>query len=318
MILFVTTADHRYTLTGAIPQWRLRRRARVVSYDWLFRQSAIRAGAVVFTDFDRLRHYELVAAGSIYRQLRDGGIKVFNDPAKARQRYDLLHHLHAEKLNHFRAYRAIPCPMPERFPVFLKGETDHGQDFERLIADQATLQRSIEEIENQGVSLRNLLVIEFANTPIRENVYQRWTVYRIGDAMIAGNPVGEASPFVKYGTPGLTTGPEFEALARWMRENPDAEILKRAFDIARIDYGRADYGNDDGSIAIYEINTNPKIGTRLPNLHAEFLQASRESLDAVLAAIVALDGRDRTVRLDHGKGWFSRLRFRAGFFLKMP
>ena len=317
MILFVTTADHTYTLNEAL-RLASGRPARVVTYNWLFRQLTIRAACVVFTDFDRLRHYELAAAGRLFRQIRDAGIKVLNDPAKARQRYDLLHHLHAAGLNRFRAYRAIPRPVPQRFPVFIKSETDHGQDFDFLIADQAELDQTLERIEADGISLRNLLVIEFANTPVRDTVYQRRTVYRIGDTFIAGNPVGEDSPFVKYGTPGLTSDEEFDALAEWMRANPDAETLKRAFEIARIDYGRADYGNDDGSFAIYEINTNPKIGTRLPDKHADFLRASQESLQAVIDAIVALDGEDRTVHLQHDKKWFSRLRFRAGFFLKMP
>lgn len=317
MILFVTTADHTYTLTEAL---RLARGcpARAVTYDWLFRQSTIRAACVIFTDFDRLRHYELAAAGRLFRQMRDAGIRVLNDPAKARQRYDLLHHLRQAGMNRFRAYRAITRPEPGRFPVFIKSETDHGQDFDFLIPDQAEVERTLERIETDGVSLRNLLVIEFANTPVRDAVYRRYTVYRIGETFIAGNPVGEDSPFVKYGTPGLTGDEELETLAQWMRTNPDVETLKQAFEIARIDYGRADYGNDDGSIAIYEINTNPKIGTRLPDNNAEFLRASQESLQAVIDAIVALDGEDRTVHLQHKKKWFSRLRFRAGFFLKMP
>ncbi len=33
----------------------------------------------------------------------------------------------------------------------------------------------------------------------------------------------------------------------------------RAFDLANIEYGRADYGMVDGAVQIYEINTNLKI-----------------------------------------------------------
>jgi hypothetical protein len=52
-----------------------------------------------------------------------------------------------------------------------------------------------------------------------------------------------------------------EASAReeleYIETNPHEEILRRAFDLAGIDYGRADYGVVDGRVEIWEINTNP-------------------------------------------------------------
>lgn len=318
MILFVTTARHRYTLKQIIPGKLGRGAGRVVSYDWLFTQSSIRASAVVFTDFDRLRHYELVAAAAIYRQLRDQGVRVLNDPAKARQRFDLLHCLAEAGINRFRAYKAALGPKPKRFPVFVKCESNHVQDFPDLIADQAALDCALGDIEDAGASLRDLLVIEFANSPIRESVYLRKTVYRIGDRILSGNPVVEDGPFVKYGTLGLAVEDDFERLADWMRNNPELEALGHVFDLARIEYGRADYGIDGDGLAIYEINTNPQIGLSVPKVHAGFHAASMESVEAVVNAIRALGGDTKTARIVHNQAWFSRFEFHAGFVLKMP
>ena len=44
-----------------------------------------------------------------------------------------------------------------------------------------------------------------------------------------------------------------------MRTLRHAEVVQRAFGIARIDYGRADFGLVAGKVQIYEINTNPQV-----------------------------------------------------------
>lgn len=318
MILFVTTAFHRYTLSRTARQTIGRGVLQVVSYDWLFRQPAIRASCVIFTDFDRLRHFELAEAGRCYRQLREGGIHVLNDPARARQRHDLLHTLHAAGVNRFQAWQAVLRPKPDRFPVFVKCETDHRQAFDELIADQPALDRKLDEIEADGMSLRDLLVIEFANEPIRDDVFHRKTVYRVGDRIIPGVPVVEDKPFVKYGRIEVAREEDFVTFAEWMRSNPEGEQLRRVFDIARIDYGRADYVSGPEGLAVFEINTNPTVRARFPEQNAAFLKVARDRFDELTEAIRSLDGEDRTVSLDRGKARSSRLRLVAGFFLKMP
>jgi hypothetical protein len=40
---------------------------------------------------------------------------------------------------------------------------------------------------------------------------------------------------------------------------PYSETVWRAFEIASIAYGRADFGIADGRVQIYEINTNPSV-----------------------------------------------------------
>ena len=44
-----------------------------------------------------------------------------------------------------------------------------------------------------------------------------------------------------------------------MQTNPHEAELRAIFKLARIDYGRIDYGIKDGQIQVWEINTNPML-----------------------------------------------------------
>ncbi len=296
----------------------LRSQVKVKSYDWLFRQSGIRAAACVFTDFDRLRHFELLMAGQLYQQLQQGGIRVLNDPARSCQREQLLHRLHQAGLNRFRAYPATQDPRPAQFPVFLKCVSHHDQDFNDLIYDQESLDKRLEEVQASGFPLQYILVIEFANQPHRENVYRRSTLYRIGDRLVAGNPVTEGSPFVKYGDLKVITDADRAASVQEMADNPYADYMRTVFEIAEIDYGRVDFGFDDGRPAVYEINMNPTIGKYIKNETCDFNRAINQSQKTLMQAVDALDGEDHSVTLSYKQRYSKRLNFRWSPGLKQP
>ena len=52
--------------------------------------------------------------------------------------------------------------------------------------------------------------------------------------------------------------------SRYCETNPHEAWIREIFRLARIDYGRIDYGMLDGKPQVWEINTNPTIG-RGPN-----------------------------------------------------
>jgi hypothetical protein len=318
MIIFFTTQPHRYTLDGLLQSRFRKAKVKVQSYDWLFRQSGIRAATCIFTDFDRLRHFELVMAARVFQQLRGGGIRVLNDPARCCQRQELLFRLYKAGINRFRAYPAALDPMPSRFPVFLKCESDHAQDFRELIADQATLENRLATLRASGFPLHYMLVIEFANRQHRDKVYRRYTIYRIGDRMVAANPVTEADPFVKYGDVGLATPADLAASVAEIMENPHADCMRRVFEIAEIEYGRADFGFDGDAPAVYEINTNPSIGAMVPGATGDFANAVQHSMRMIAEAVDAIDGEDRYARLAYPRECFSRRRFSRALILKQP
>ena len=45
----------------------------------------------------------------------------------------------------------------------------------------------------------------------------------------------------------------------YVESNPHADSVREIFELARIDYGRIDYGLAGGEIQTWEINTNPMI-----------------------------------------------------------
>jgi hypothetical protein len=45
----------------------------------------------------------------------------------------------------------------------------------------------------------------------------------------------------------------------YVSQNPHRDVLTKVFEIAGVDFGRVDYGIVEGKLAVYEINTNPKL-----------------------------------------------------------
>ncbi len=310
LIHIFTTGRHRYAAKPLAVRAVLRNRLKVRSYDWLFRRSRLTTSTVIFTDFERLLYHENLEAARIAGALKEAGVRIFNPPAEVRQRHDLLFHLHKEGINPFQAYRAFCDPEPSRFPVFLKSESEHRKVLDKLHHDQTELDAALAELRQSGVPLQNILVIEYANTPVRDGVWERHTAYRVGDRLIAAPQVGEDRPFVKYGTLNLATEAEFQQGVDIVAGNRHPPELARVFEIANIQYGRADYGFENGRLAVYEINTNPTIPTHPKSRHAGFARAHRQVLDKLDEAFSVLDGPSRTVRIPHRLPWFLRLDLR--------
>ncbi len=61
----------------------------------------------------------------------------------------------------------------------------------------------------------------------------------------------------------------------YIQNNPHQKELRDIFDIANIEYGRIDYGFNDGKLQVWEINTLPVIG-RYPGLQNEGEQISKK------------------------------------------
>lgn len=241
-----------------------------------------------------------------------------NDPARVCQRGELLFRLHKAGINGFRAYPASLDPEPSRFPVFLKSVSGHAQDLDMLLASQAELDGQLGRLREAGFPLTHMLVIEFANRPHRDNIYRRHTIFRIGETMAPGNPVTEASPFVKYGDISLASDEDLARSTEELKRNPHAELMRRAFGIAGIEYGRADFGFDGESPAVYEINTNPTIGLRVVGATGAYKEAIAHSMRLVAEAVNELDGEDRLAPLIHSKSYFARLDFSYSPRLKQP
>ena len=323
MLRFVTTRSHSYT---ALPLRRLFGRSKVAvwHYDRLFRAASLPAGTWIFADHERLDPYELRLAAEAARLLRAGNARVLNDPARVRCRVDLLQALHRAGINRFSAWRADEAQRPDRFPVFIRAEGDHLLPYSGLLHNQHELDAQLEALKASGTPLRGLAVITQAAQEIRPGQWRKCATFRVGDRVFAHHQVVDYRWIVKTGdAKRLKKEPALAALIAeeraFVRDNPHADLLAHAFEVAGIAFGRADFGLVDGVPQIYEINTNPVLGLSedagVP-MRDETLRMARERL---LAAIGALIGPDAgTVAMDSPllkphqgwRGWLVRSRFR--------
>lgn len=267
MINFVTTRSHRYTLRRLVADLG-RSRCRQWSYETLFARKRLPGGTWIFTDHERLSGFELSLAARIAVLLEQGGAVVLNHPARVRFRHDLLVALRREGINRFSAWRCETKPKPERFPVFIRSEFDHDSASLDLIANQDDLDAAIAQMERSGVPLAGQLVIEYAGDEIDPGVWQRFATYRVADAVIGHHNVVDFKWVAKdvedkarlHGHPRYR---DFLANERrFVEENLYQDVIRRAFEVAGIDYGRADFSIVDGVPQVYEINTNPKHSSR--------------------------------------------------------
>lgn len=288
MIIFLTTEEHNYTLNGLFQSPIADGVVVKKSYQWLFSQWQLPRATYFFTDHERLNHAELALAGKIFTQLVAAGVMVFNNPAKLRCRHALLEHLHAQGINDFRVYPADLAPKPDRFPVFLKHENDHEQSFPDLIHTQSELDSCLQKVEGSGIPLTHFLVIEFSAKPIRDDIYEKHCAFRVGEYYITHESSVERNWCVKRGERSLMSEAEKEEKIANFKNNIFADLVKPAFEVGRIDYGRIDFGIKDDQICVYEINTNPYHLKRTGNQEPYFL-AYMAVLDDITRAICSYD-----------------------------
>jgi hypothetical protein len=301
MIRFFLTRGHSYTLKKV----RRARKAPAVSlmnYDALLRARWLRRATCVFTDVDRLGSWDLELASQAYLQLKLAGVTVLNNPATVKTRYPLLRALHPAGLNDFNAYRVAELDGAVRFPVFLRKIYGHREPLSDLLQTRGLLDQTIAAAVNARTPVENLLIVEFAAEPVREGLYRKLAAFRIGDAIVPHSSVHDTHWLVKYGKLGIAGEELYREELESLQTNPFAEHLKKVFDLANIEYGRADFGFYRGRIQIYEINTNPYVAPGEPHPSPVREQSVCVGWEKYLSALRAIDsGGGWPVRLANGK-----------------
>ncbi|MBW3097019.1 hypothetical protein [Pseudohoeflea coraliihabitans] len=291
MITFIACYRHLYTfraLRGRV-LGPMMPATRAISYERFFASRGLRPGTYVFTDFERMHPAEVRLASHIERFYRDRpGFRFLNVPARVRIRLGLLRSLKEHGLNSFDAYPAESHPRPRRFPVFIRLSADHAGPIGGLIADQDALEQRLAELERSGVPLTGLLVVEYCADRLDDGLFEKFSVYRIGDRYtLAGLLVGQDWD-VKSPDMDFVDDEIMQRHLTIMREDHVSTAVRKAFELAGIDYGRADLGYGDGQVQVYEINTNPSIkaGTRyISEAHRESREIFRKRFAAMLHAV---------------------------------
>jgi hypothetical protein len=312
MIRFILTSGHRYTLEP-MQQTRKAPAISLWSYDRLIRSRRVEAATYVFTDFDRLSAFDLELASRLYLQLKGAGMKVVNNPAKVKTRYALLRALHRAGLNDFNVHPAGELPAEMRFPVYIRRPHGHGEPSSGLLHGREEVEKAIAAEVEAGVPVGNLMVIEYAGEPVRPGLYRKLAAFRIGAEIVPYLCGHDTSWLVKEGITGIAGEELYQDEARLMRENPYAEHLRRAFEIAEIEYGRADFGFYQGRIQIFEINTNPNILAPDPHPFPTRVQTMEFVWNNIARSLHGIDSPEgprvklpRHGALDRYRKWMSR------------
>jgi hypothetical protein len=267
MIVFLTTSDHRYTVSSicngkfgfATPP------VKVETYGAMARKPIVERATYIFADLERLTPYELRIAAGLFRALRQVGLRTLNDPAHVKLRYEFLKEMYRAGINPFTAFRADDEPKPKRFPVFMRTEDDHLTSADILLNNQMELDAYLDRLRIDGIPLKGLLVVEFCPSAFSAGLWHKWGAFGIGTQVSLDHIAVSDTWLVKYGqwdklTDDAVTD-EYDAVL----SNRFSDQVSRAFQAASIDFGRADFGLIDERPVFYEITTNPNIGDYVPD-----------------------------------------------------
>jgi hypothetical protein len=163
MVIFLVTKLHDYTLREVLAAPGS---IAVVHYADAFATRRPPHATYVFSDLDRLNSIGIERAADLYRQFMRAGCRALNDPARFVGRLALLRRLYAVGINPFTAYPAVPKPLPERWPVFLRLDAGHRPPLTGLLADPSELARETAAALDVGVSPEQLIVVEFSAEPL--------------------------------------------------------------------------------------------------------------------------------------------------------
>jgi hypothetical protein len=280
VILILTTRGHSYTADG-LREWPFADgtpapRVETSTYATVFREDLLPRATYVFADIDRLYAWERPLAAERFRSMVAAGLRCLNDPARVLTRYPLLRALAREGINPFDVYRADDAPQPRRFPVFVRTEAGHEEPDQTLFETQAELDRALAGLVRQGVPLADLLVVEFADLKDSRGLYSKFGAYRFGGPLHYDH-VNVSEKWVAKlhkGSEHLWTEEMFAEDRRAVLANETPDEVRRAFEIACIDWGRVDYGRLGERGVVFEINTNPNVVLRKPE-SASFFEETR-------------------------------------------
>jgi hypothetical protein len=300
MIRFLHTRGHSYTVRNiktapdAPP-------IKCQNYDALIRARKLAGGTYIFTDIDRLSFWDLEHASHLYLQMKNAGLRVVNNPATVRTRYPLLRALRVAGLNDFNAYRVDELESIEYYPVFVRKIHGHREPLTDLLQNREELQKAVDSAIAAGTPRENLLITEFAAEPLRPGLFRKLSAFRIGDAIVPHISVHDTVWLVKYGRPFDNIEDLYQEESTLLQTNPYADHLRKVFDVAGIEYGRADFGMYRGRIQVYEINTNPQVGPPCKHPSQTRVMNMDFSWKTYLAALRAIDTADGgSIRLGNG------------------
>jgi len=262
---------------------------QLLTYERLLQASSLPKMSYIFAQVDLLPADTASKAAAVWDILHASvgpGCHLLNHPTRSMRRYELLRYLYEQGINRFDVYRLTEHRKPKSFPVFIRQEDTHSDVTLKLIHSQAKLDETISVILNSGHFRDDKIVIEFHDTADDQGLYRKYAAFVVGRRIVPAHMLvskeWNVGPIAMGMTPGMIRDER-----EFLRENRFHDQLLEVCALARIEYGRIDFGVDkDGRLAIWEINFHPS----LPRIRG------RDLLDALYAVDSGCAG-DASVKL---------------------
>lgn len=288
MIVYVVSADHSYTIKKYLKQWVSADQQdfiQTVFYEeapwrWLHLPATY-----IFTDVERLSADEIAIASDYARALEARGFRVLNVPATVPSRRELQKRLFERGINPFRMWAADTFSQC-RFPAFLRRANMHTGSIGGLISDQSQFVERLKSLPSPERNAEDLVLVEFCDTQDHLGRYQKYSAMRVGEILVPRHVFTSMAWMVKE--PDIVDPAASQVEWDFVRTFPHRRALQEVFDIAGIDFGRVDYGLQDGELRVWEINTNPTLMPNRKNLAESRRELIEETNSLFLSAMRAL------------------------------
>ena len=261
MIFYLVAKGHNYTMNYFLKLWGegLTSRIQAVSYDYAIKKKLSVPGTYIFADIERLSLNQKKSATEMWEQLsqRGNNIRLVNHPAFSMTRFELLRTLHEHGINEHNIYRLDEDRMALCFPVFLRSAMLHNGALTPLLHTPADLETSIAKLLRHGQIPEDILIVEFTDTSGSYGIFRKYASFFMDNRVIPRHIFFSREWMLKL--PDLTDEKMLREELRYITDNPHEQQIRDIFHLARIDYGRIDYGMLNGKIQVWEINTNPML-----------------------------------------------------------
>ena len=310
MIFFVAPSGETWELEDYLRTYgkALFSRVSVLTWDQIVARQELPLGSYVFLAIDQMSPSEKEIAAQCWEKLSQtrSDITLINHPSEVLLRYDLLQVCYGRKQNTFRVRRAFDFLRCQEFPVFLRREHDHNASLTGLLRTRKELARAVAKSVSMGYRLRDLIVVQYCNTVDEAGMFRKYSAFIVGDRVLPHN-VTHSDNWITKSHGRLIDAATAREELEYVRTNPHAEWLRETFALAKIRYGRIDYGLRAGRPQVWEINTNPMIvrpaaASPIPEEQRRLRDPVRQlvfpSLQAALEAIDSVADPSQTVRIE--------------------
>ena len=264
MVLFVLAKSNRFTIENYKKRQgqRVSHLIKIVLYNKISELDGSECSAIIFGDLERLSAAQRKLIVGLCDEIKSKypELPIYNDPGLVMNRFDLLRHLYESKSNHFNVHRLSEPLQDIRYPVFIREENEHTGALSELIWNFNKLSKNVIRLFYLGYSPRNLLIVEFCDVSDENQIYHKFTAYKIGKHIMARRMDWNEHWVVKANRQVTQSEKWFVDSLFYLNNNPHKKWLNDVFEKAHINYGRADYALLGEKEQLWEININPSFG----------------------------------------------------------